>query len=203
MQPPAHPSPTSDADTPSDAELMARTGAGDTEAFRLLVERHQNLVRGVVFRMTSNANDVEDLSQQIFLRVWKAAGRYRPEAKFTTWLMTITRNLVFNECRSKSRWHWLSLDAPEPPAQVLALHEPSERAPDEVAQQTELRAIVDSAIASLPEKQRLALVLHRFEGLPHEEVAAILNTTVSATKSLIFRAREALKQSLAGHLDDR
>src|SRR6266513_888353 len=95
-----------------DAELMLRTGNGDTAAFQHLVERHQALVIGTVARMLGNNSDIEDVAQQVFIRVWKSAPRYAPTAKFTTWLLTITRNLVFNETRRRKRHPAMAFDAP-------------------------------------------------------------------------------------------
>src|SRR5438093_2607948 len=86
-----------------DTALMAEVARGDTVAFERLIERHQALVIGTVGRMLGNNSDVEDVAQQVFVRVWKSAGRYRPTAKFTTWLLNITRNLVFNEWRRRKR----------------------------------------------------------------------------------------------------
>lgn len=175
---------------------MRRSGAGDEAAFRELVERHQSLVRGTLYRMLPSEADAEDLAQQVFVRVWHAAPRYRPEAKFTTWLLTILRNLVFNDSRRRSRARFFSWqdDSNElPPTEPVA--SATER-PDRQEHSRELGAAVESALQELPEKQRLALVLHRFEGLPHEEVARVLGTSVPSTKSLIFRARESLRITL-------
>lgn len=175
---------------------MRRSGAGDEAAFRELVERHQSLVRGTLYRMLPSEGDAEDLAQQVFVRVWQAAPRYRPEAKFTTWLLTILRNLVFNDSRRRSRARFFSWqdDRNElPPAEPAA--SPMDR-PDVQQHSRELGEAVELALRELPEKQRLALVLHRFEGLPHEEVARVLGTSVSSTKSLIFRARESLRIAL-------
>ena len=96
-----------------DFVLMERIGAGDHEAFRQLVERHQHAVIGTVAKMLGNASESEDIAQQVFLRIWRNARRYRPDAKFTTYLFTITRNLVFNESRRKSRKKEVSSDERE------------------------------------------------------------------------------------------
>ncbi len=93
-----------------DAALMAEVARGDTVAFERLVERHQALVIGTVGRMLGSNSEVEDVAQQVFIRVWKGASRYRPTAKFTTWLLTITRNLVFNEARRRKRHPGDTLD---------------------------------------------------------------------------------------------
>ena len=180
-----------------DFELMAASATGDEDAFRCLVERHQGLVRGTIFRMGWGNADTEDLAQQVFVRVWKAAATYRPEAKFTTWLMTITRNVIFSEARSRNRVSMVSMDDPEPSYEVLSLAERKVRPPDAAAHAEDVRRAVDAALLELPEKQRLALILHRYDGLSHEEVATVLDTSVASVKSLIFRARESLRLQLA------
>src|SRR5438874_13832318 len=112
-----------------DAALMAEVARGDTVAFERLVERHQALVIGTVGRMLGSNSDVEDVAQQVFVRVWKSAGRYRPTAKFTTWLLTITRNLVFNEARRRKRHPGDLLDIHEG-KEALALVDSAGRIPD-------------------------------------------------------------------------
>lgn len=183
-----------------DIALMARTKRGDMNAFAVLVERHQHSVVGTVAKMLGNANDAEDVAQQVFVRVWKSAGRYEPTAKFTTWLMTITRNLVFNEMRRLQRSRMVSMETREedPPMQFS---DDSARAPGEVLLEVELEQAIDDAIASLPEMQRMALVLRRYEEMPYEEIAKVLDTSVAATKSIIFRARNELRERLRKYLE--
>ena len=182
-----------------DILLMERIGAGDHRAFRELVERHQNAVVGTVAKMLGNASEAQDIAQQVFLRVWRHAKRYRPDAKFTTYLFTITRNLVFNESRRKKRRNEVSADEREENSHVLIPADPN-RQPDSELLQEELRQAVDKAIASLPEPQRMAVVLRRYEQMPYEEIARVLDVSVSAVKSLLFRARTALREALAGYL---
>ena len=182
-----------------DILLMERIGAGDHRAFRELVERHQNAVVGTVAKMLGNASEAEDIAQQVFLRVWRHAKRYRPDAKFTTYLFTITRNLVFNESRRKKRRNEVSADEREENSHVLIPADPN-RQPDSELLQEELRQAVDKAIASLPEPQRMAVVLRRYEQMPYEEIARVLDVSISAVKSLLFRARAALRDALAGYL---
>ena len=182
-----------------DFALMERIGAGDHEAFRQLVERHQNAVIGTVAKMLGNASESEDIAQQVFLRIWRNAKRYRPEAKFTTYLYTITRNLVFNESRRKSRKKEVSSDEREENSHQLIAANP-DRQPDAELLQAELQAAVDAAIAALPEVQRMAVVLRRYEQLSYEEIAGVLGLSVSAVKSLLFRARTALRENLSGYL---
>ena len=179
-----------------DFALMERVGAGDHEAFRELVERHQQAVIGTVAKMLGNASESEDIAQQVFLRIWRNAKRYRPDAKFTTYLFTITRNLVFNETRRKSRKKEVSSENSN---QLIAAS--SDRQPDAELLQTELQRAVDDAIAALPEVQRLAVVLRRYEQLSYEEIAVVLKLSVSAVKSLLFRARTTLRESLSGYLE--
>jgi len=179
---------------------MERIGAEDHGAFRLLVERHQNAVIGTVTKMLGNSSDSQDISQQVFLRIWRNAKRYRPDAKFTTYLFTITRNLVFNETRRRSRKKEVSSDEREEITHQMIEASPYHR-PDSELLQAELQQAVDTAIASLPEIQRMAVVLRRYDQLSYEEIAAVLKLTVSAVKSLLFRARTALRDSLSGYLE--
>ena len=195
----ADPVPTPVEVSSVDFALMERIGAGDHEAFRELVERHQNAVIGTVAKMLGNASESEDIAQQVFLRIWKNAKRYRPDAKFTTYLYTITRNLVFNETRRKSRKKEVSSDEREEHSNHLVEASP-DRQPDAELLQAELQEAVDKAIAGLPEAQRMAVVLRRYEQLSYEEIAEVLGLSVSAVKSLLFRARTSLREALSGYL---
>lgn len=194
--------PGDEIDDASDVDfaLMARIGAGDHEAFRQLVERHQHAVVGTVAKMLGNIHDAEDIAQQVFLRIWRNARRYQPDAKFTTWLYTITRNLVFNETRRRGRKKEVSADEREESSHH-AIEDRPEYRPDHELLQCELREAVDQAIAALPETQRMAVVLRRYEQLPYEDIATVLNLSVPAVKSLLFRARTTLRESLAAYLD--
>ncbi|KAB2638008.1 MAG: sigma-70 family RNA polymerase sigma factor [Verrucomicrobia bacterium] len=184
-----------------DVALMARVGRGDHAAFRSLVERHQDAVVGTVAKMLGNPSEAEDISQQVFLRLWRHAKNYRPDAKFTTYLFTITRNLVFNESRRRSRRKEVSSDE-RGEFSHLQIQADSALEPDAELLQAELCKAVDAAIAALPEAQRLAVVLRRYEQMPYEEIAGVLKLSVSAVKSLLFRARGTLRESLSSHLDD-
>ena len=183
-----------------DFALMERVGAGDHAAFRELVERHRNAVIGTVTKMLGNSSDSEDISQQVFLRIWRNAQRYRPDAKFTTYLFTITRNLVFNETRRRGRKKEVSSDERQENANHAVEANPDHR-PDSELLQAELQQAVDKAIAALPEVQRMAVVLRRYDQLSYEEIAEVLKLSVSAVKSLLFRARTTLRESLSGYLE--
>jgi RNA polymerase sigma-70 factor, ECF subfamily len=188
--------------TPEDAEdirLMELVGAGEEGAFEQLVERHQRLVIGTVGRMLGSGSDAEDIAQQVFVRVWKNAKRYEPRAKFTTWLLKITRNLVFNELRRRSRHPQVPLQS-ESDEEERPLKDEQAVAPDASLLEHELQQAVDAAIANLPETQRMAVVLRRYEELSYEEIAEALDQSVSAVKSLLFRARTELRVSLQRYL---
>lgn len=183
-----------------DHAWMVRIGQGDHEAFRELVTAYQDIVVGTVARMLGNPSDAQDIAQQVFLRIWRNARRYKPDAKFTTYLFTILRNLVFNETRRRSRKKEVSSDEREDDFHLQSEGPAAER-PDAELLQAELQQAVDAAIAALPEVQRLAVVLRRYEEMPYEEIAKVLDLTVPAVKSLLFRARTSLRQSLAAYLD--
>jgi RNA polymerase sigma-70 factor (ECF subfamily) len=187
-------------ETDIDHALMARVAKGDHRAFRQLVERHQNAVVGTVTKMLGNASDSEDIAQMVFIRIWKHAGNYKPDNKFTTYLYTIVRNLVYNESRRRSRKRTISTDQRE---DEQHLHYPDDPAyqPDATLLDNELRAAIDAAIESLPETQRLAVILRRYENLPYEEIAEVLDTSVSSVKSLLFRARTTLRETLSKYID--
>ena len=178
---------------------MELVGAGDTAAFEQLVERHQRLVIGTVGRMLGTNSDAEDIAQQVFVRVWRNAKRYVPRAKFTTWLLKITRNLVFNELRRRSRHPQVPLHG-ESEAEERPLKDEHAAAPDAALLDEELQKAVDAAIAQLPETQRMAVILRRYEELSYEEIAESLDESVSAVKSLLFRARTELRTTLARYL---
>ena len=199
--------------TPSDVELMQRIAHGDEAALRTLVERHQNAVFATALRMLGDRTEAEDLTQLTFIRIYRAAAGYRPEAKFTTWMFTIVRNLVFNETRRRQRHAHESLDAPragmddDAPSlgELVTTSGRADEAPTPVGEvlQRELEEAVQAALDALPEQQRMAMVLLRYQDLSYEEIASVLDTTVPAVKSLIFRARDALKQRLARYLHDQ
>src|SRR5947199_8160209 len=135
-----------------DLRLMRLVGRGDTTAFEELIQKHQALVAGTVARMLGSNSDVEDIAQQVFIRVWKSARRYVPRAKFTTWLLKITRNLVFNEMRRTKRRAQVPLQ-PEASADEPALKDESNPAPDASLLEVELQKAIEEAIMHLPETQ--------------------------------------------------
>jgi RNA polymerase sigma-70 factor, ECF subfamily len=187
-------------DDAEDVRLMALVGRGDTAAFEDLIERHQSLVAGTIARMLGSNSDVEDIAQQVFIRVWKSAGRYVARAKFTTWLLKITRNLVFNELRRSKRHAHVPLQT-EPGAEEMPLPDEVARAPDASLLEAELQQAIERAIVQLPESQRMALILRRYEEMSYEQIAEILDLSVPAVKSVLFRARTELRERLRGYLE--
>ncbi len=184
-----------------DLELMTRVRRGDAEAFTALVERHQRRVVGTIAKMLGSPNEAEDLAQQVFVRVWKSAARWEPNAKFTTWLLTITRNLVFNEVRRRGRARLVPLEESDDHApREFADH--SVVAPNDALAAAELEQAIDAAIQSLAEQPRMALILRRYEEMSYEEIAGVLGITVPAVKSMLFRARNELKIRLAKWIDE-
>jgi RNA polymerase sigma-70 factor, ECF subfamily len=182
-----------------DVRSMQLVRAGDTVAFEELVERHQRLVTGTVARMLGNNSEVEDIAQQVFVRVWKSAKRYVPRAKFTTWLLKITRNLVFNELRRRSRHSQLPLHV-ESDEEERPIKDERARSPDALLLEQELQCAIETAVAQLPETQRMAVTLRRYHELSYEEIADVLGQSVPAVKSLLFRARSELRIRLSRYL---
>ncbi|VVM05744.1 ECF RNA polymerase sigma-E factor [Methylacidimicrobium cyclopophantes] len=179
---------------------MARIAKGDDEAFRLLIERHKLAVFGTAFKMLQDRFLAEEITQKVFLRVYWAAKRYRPTAKFRTWLFTILRRLVLNEFRRRPSAEVLILTGDDPGA---GSSQTTARSPAEMLLDKERIDLVERAIASLPPKQRLAVLLKGYEDLSYEEIGRVLGLSLSATRALLFRARESLRKSLPFLLGER
>ena len=185
-----------------DAVLMLRVKRGDRAAFTGLVEKYKQPVMNFVFRSLRDETEAEDLAQNVFLQVYKSRSRYVRTAKFSTWLFTIARNLCLNEIRRRSRHPAESLE------ETHAEHDQPQRQyedkkvflPSEKILHVELAQKIEEALAELPENQRSAILLCRQEELSYEEIAEILDCSLSATKSLIYRGRETLKEKLKPYL---
>jgi len=186
-----------------DAALMLRVKKGDREAFASLVEKYQQPVMNFVHRTLRDETEAEDLAQNVFLQVYKSSSRYESTAKFSTWLFTIARNLCLNEIRRRSRRRAESLDATHPEMEDQPVHQLEDKknfSPPESLLHGELEEKIAQALADLPENQRTALLLCRQDELSYEEIAKVLDCSLSATKSLIHRARETLKSRLKPYL---
>src|SRR5580698_4264946 len=187
-----------------DAVLMLRVKRGDDAAFAELVDKYKQPVMNLVYRILRDATEAEDVAQNVFIQVHKSARRYVPTARFSTWLFTIARNLCLNEIRRRSRHPADSLDAslsPESEDQPSRqLEDTKASLPDFTLLHTELEHKVNQAIAELPETQRTAILLCRRDDMSYEDIAKIVGCSLSATKSLIHRGRETLKQQLKPYL---
>jgi RNA polymerase sigma-70 factor (ECF subfamily) len=189
--------------TDLDAELMLRVRDGDRDAFRQLIERHQRAVIRFCHQSIGDSWEAEDLAQKVFLQVYRSAGRYKATAKFSTWLFTIARNTTLNELRRRQRHHAESIEklgeeTDESHGQQFA--DARAKSPSDELEQRELEAKVQEAIRALPENQRTALTLLRHEEMSYEEISEVIGCSVSATKSLLHRARQTLKEKLRDYL---
>lgn len=192
--------PSSPDEAEQDVLWMQRVAQGDMAAFEQLIEAHQTRVIGTVAKMLGDDSDAEDIAQQVFIRVWKSAARYQPTAKFTTWLFKITRNLVFNEMRRRKRHPAKALDQEEEERHFQAA-DASVMSPSASMLDSEMQAAIQAAIESLPETQRMAIILRRYEDTPYEEIGEVLGLSVPAVKSVLFRARAELKEKLRKYLE--
>ncbi|MBP6874545.1 MAG: sigma-70 family RNA polymerase sigma factor [Candidatus Eisenbacteria bacterium] len=174
----------------NDDELMARIALDDQEAFRLLVERWQNPVFAFLTRMIGSAEEALDLSQDVFTRVHRERSRYLRNGRFRCWIFRIAGNLARGYLRRRKILCWMRLD--------VNLHDrPASEPPADLRREREdVRERVRAAIAHLPERQRQAVLLRRFEGLSHEEIASALGTSPAAIESLLQRAMAGLRKDL-------
>jgi RNA polymerase sigma-70 factor, ECF subfamily len=183
----------------SDAEVMLRAKAGDEAAFAYLVQKYRRAMVGFMYRMSHNAAAAEDLAQEVFLRVYRSRSSYEASAKFTTWLYRIATNLAVNYARDTRH---------ERPDVTRSLDEPDEETgtkldlPDRAAtaEQSLLRrermAAIRAKVQDLPQRQRIAVIMHKYQQMDYREIAKVLKLSESATKSLLFRAYETLREQL-------
>jgi RNA polymerase sigma-70 factor, ECF subfamily len=196
------PADPADEANAQDLRWMEEIKNGSTAALEALIECHQSRIIGTVAKMLGDESDAEDISQQVFIRVWKHAGRYQPTAKFTTWLYKITRNLVFNELRRRKRHPAHSLDrAFDDDDRPRQAPDTTTKSPDRTLLDEEMHAAIQRAIDELPETQRLAVILRRYDDISYEEIGEILDLSVPAVKSVLFRARTELREKLRKYLD--
>src|ERR1043165_799057 len=191
------------AEIDPDAALMLRVKQGEGGALAELVEKFKQPVMNVVYRMVHDATEAEDLAQNVFVQVHKSAARYEVSSKFSTWLFTIARNLCLNELRRRSRHPADSMDAGHPEQEEQPWQQFEDKktfSPPESLLHGELERKIEEAMAELPENQRTAILLCRQDELSYEDIAKVLKCSLSATKSLIHRGRETLKQKLKPYL---
>jgi RNA polymerase sigma-70 factor (ECF subfamily) len=186
-----------------DAVLMLRVKRGDRVAFAELVGKYQQPLFNFIFRTLRDETETEDVAQNTFLQVWKSRDRYQRTAKFSTWLFTIARNLCLNEIRRRSRHPAESLEESHAEHEDLPQRQYEDKKnilPTDTALHGELARKIEEALAKLPENQRTAILLCRQDELSYEEIAEVLGCSLSATKSLIHRGRETLKEKLKPYL---
>jgi RNA polymerase sigma-70 factor (ECF subfamily) len=189
-----------DKQIPSE-ELMARIAKGDDDAFEILVNRHQASVLNLVYRFIGDRTQAKDLAQEVFIRVWQSAKSYEPKAKFTTWIYRITANLCFNELKSARRKKWFSFNRSDEDGEHTfeeTLTDSTPSAEDLLLSKERSRQISDT-LQRLPENQRMALVLKRYDDLSYQEIAKVIGCSVSAIESLLVRAKRSLQEKLKNY----
>jgi RNA polymerase sigma-70 factor (ECF subfamily) len=182
----------------ADAQLMLRFKEGDLQAFEALFSRHVRPVMNFAYRFVRNREVAEELAQEIFLRVHDAARTYEPHAKFTTWLYRIATNVCLNEIRRPQfRAHHESLNPrADDEERTRGLPDSREPAPDALMERRAIAAALRRSLAQLPDKQRAAFILNKYQELSYAEVAEVMGTSEKAVKSLIHRAKESLAEIL-------
>jgi RNA polymerase sigma-70 factor (ECF subfamily) len=180
-----------------DAELMLRVKDGDGASFGVLLEKHRLSVIHFLYRMVQNHAVAEELAQEVFLRVYRSRSTYEPTAKFTTWLFRIATHLALNALRDGK--HEKSQERLDDASGDLPVRQVSDKKPTvEASMVYESRLEeVRQAVATLPEKQRAAVLMHKFQEMEYSQIARVLNCSESAVKSLLFRAYESLRARLA------
>jgi RNA polymerase sigma-70 factor (ECF subfamily) len=183
----------------TDAEIMLRVKAGDQPAFDFLVQKYRRPLVSFMYRMARNTASAEDLAQEVFLRVYRSRQTYEASAKFTTWLYRIATNLAVNHARDNRK---------ERPEVTLSLDEPDEESgmtmdvadaaitAEEALVRRERLAAIRGKVDALPERQRLAVIMHKYQQMDYKQIAEVLKLSESATKSLLFRAYETLREQL-------
>ena len=194
----------SSAASDPDAQLMLQVRAGSEEAFNKLVERYEDRVRGIITHLMGGAAYSEDLTQDVFLRVYRARRSYTVQAKFATWLFTIVNNVVSNARRSLARRREISFDQVATNSEWSA--EPFPRGyrdvlPSDNSESKEVASVVRGCIDRLGPRQRTAIQLCDIEGLSYSRVAKVIGASPDAAKSLIHRSRLNLKQLLTAHVN--
>ncbi len=189
----------------SSTQLMLRFKSGDEASFAALYEAHQRTVLNIVYRYLGSQAEAEDLAQEVFLRVYRSRERYSPQARFTTWLYRITANLCLNYQRDQKRHAQEALflqTAGGDERERDELADPGAPEPGREGADREIEAAVVRAIAELPENQRMAVILNRYEELSYKEIAVAMDSTEKAVKSLLHRSRLALKERLERYLGE-
>jgi RNA polymerase sigma-70 factor (ECF subfamily) len=183
----------------TDAEIMLRVKTGDESAFEYLVQKYRRAMIGFMYRMSHNAAAAEDLAQEVFLRVYRSRSNYEASAKFTTWLYRIATNLAVNyarDTRNERPEKTASLDEPDEGTGTTMDVADSSLTAEQSILRRERMAAIRAKVQGLPERQRMAVVMHKYQQMDYRQIADVLKLSESATKSLLFRAYETLREQL-------
>jgi RNA polymerase sigma-70 factor (ECF subfamily) len=193
------PIPNYGADESSDAAIMLRVAAGDEAGFNYLVQKHHRAMIHFLFRMVHNQAVAEELAQEVFLRVYRSRESYRAEAKFTTWLYRIATNLAVNHARDTRHERAAQnvyLDTPDQETGTTPDVADDEPNVEQNLLRDERMAAIKKHVMALPERQRMAVLMHKYQGMDYRQIGEVLKLSESATKSLLFRAYQTLRERL-------
>jgi RNA polymerase sigma-70 factor (ECF subfamily) len=186
-------------DPTSDAAIMLQVAAGDEASFNFLVQKHHRAMIHFLFRMVRNQAVAEELAQEVFLRVYRARDSYRAEARFTTWLYRIATNLAVNHARDTKHERsaqTIYLDAPDAETGTTPDVADDEPSVEQKLMRDERMAAIRTHVMALPERQRMAVLMHKYQGMDYRQIGDVLKLSESATKSLLFRAYQTLRDKL-------
>ena len=173
-----------------DERMVHEFLSGNADAFAEILERYKNLVLNVAYRFLQDRTEAEDVTQDVFLNVYRSAKTYKPRAKFSTWVYKITANICLNRLRDKKEF-------PKADLKSDCLLNPSSRlSPPEELERKELQKIVKTALMSLPSSQRMAVILKKYQGLSYHEIAEVMSCSIPAVESLLQRAKNNLRETL-------
>ncbi len=183
----------------ADVEAMLRVKTGDESAFSFLVQKYRRPMVGFMYRLCHNPSTAEELAQEVFLRVYRSRTSYEPSAKFTTWLYRIATNLAVNHARDtrhERAQNTVRLDEPDQETGATPDLPDESLSAEEAILKRERLAAIRSKVNALPERQRMAVMMHKYQQMDYREIATVLKLSESATKSLLFRAYETLREQL-------
>lgn len=199
MQPEERQGLAASLDPLSDAAIMLRAAAGDESGFNYLAEKYHRPIIHFLFRMVRNQAIAEELAQEVFLRVYRSRQSYRAEARFTTWLYRIATNLAVNHARDTKRERAVRsvyLDAPDEQTGTTPDVADDEPSVEQHLLREERMKAIRTHIMALPERQRIAVLMHKYQGMDYRQIGEVLKLSESATKSLLFRAYQTLRDKL-------
>jgi RNA polymerase sigma-70 factor (ECF subfamily) len=186
-------------DPASDAAVMLRVASGDEAGFNFLVQKYHRAMIHFLFRMVHNEAVAEEMAQEVFLRVYRSRESYRAEAKFTTWLYRIATNLAVNHARDTKHERsaqTIYLDAPDEETGSTPDVADDEPSVEQKLMRDERMAAIRKHVMALPERQRMAVLMHKYQGMDYRQIGDVLKLSESATKSLLFRAYQTLRDKL-------